>query len=185
MSSATTRMMRSFDNLSCSLVHDICRPREKKTGKSHFWDEALAIISNVLDEVSGLSDEYKEHILYVVALHDMYDREYQIQKTIELQIVQDADNLDAIGALGIWRTFTFGGAYGLPMYDPDISYIHKEFFEEVPGQHTPTTVDHFYEKLLKLSQYMNTSTGKQMAHGRHVYMEQFLDQFFAERNWEK
>lgn len=93
---------------AASLVHDICRPWEKKTGKSHFGDEALEIIRGVLDGVADLADEQKEQILYVVKLHDIYDRDRPIEKTIELQVVQDADNLDAIGALGIGRTFTFG-----------------------------------------------------------------------------
>lgn len=121
-------------------MHDICRPREKKTGKSHFGEEALQIIRGVLDGVAELDEGQKDAIINVVSLHDIYDRDNPIEKNIELQIVQDADNLDAIGALGIGRTFTFGGAYSLPMHDPDLLYQYKELFEEIPGQHTPTTV---------------------------------------------
>lgn len=131
-----------------------------------------------------MHESQKEQILHVVALHDIYDRDNPIEKTIELQIVQDADNLDAIGALGIGRTFAFGGAHGLTMYEPGENLHYEKAFEENVGKYT-TTVGHFYEKLLKLSEHMNTKTGKQMAKARHEYMEKFLAQFFAERNGEK
>jgi uncharacterized protein len=170
---------------SAALVHDICRPREKKTGKSHFGEEALQIIRGVLDGVEELDKAQKDAIIKVVSLHDIYDRDNPGEKSIELQIVQDADNLDAIGALGIGRTFAFGGTYHLPMHDPDLAYTYKELFEDIPGQHTPTTIGHFYEKLLKLAKYMNTASGKQLAQSRHQFMEQFLEQFFAEREGER
>lgn len=129
-------------------------------------------------------NEQKEQILYAVKLHDIYDRDRPIEKTIELQVVQDADNLDAIGALGVGRTFAFGGAHGLTMYEPGEGLYYDKAFEEHVGKYT-TTIGHFYEKLLKLAQFMNTQTGKQMAQGRHQYMEQFLEQFFAEWKGER
>lgn len=164
-----------------ALVHDICRPWEKKTGKSHFGKEALKIIKKVLEN-SDVPHDKVQQTLDIVQLHDIYDWSVKhTNKSIELQVVQDADNLDAIGALGIARTFAFGGSNGLPMYIPAENLTFEKDFIDDP-KHRTSTIAHFYEKLLKLKQNMNTKTGIEIAKHRHTFMEGFLKEFFDE--WE-
>ncbi len=101
--------------------------------------------------------------------------------TIEGKIVQDADRLDAIGAVGIARAFAYGGHKGRELYNPDVPpQLHDDF--EAYSSSTAPTINHFYEKLLLLKDRMTTDYAKQIAAERHRYMEQFLDQFFAEWN---
>lgn len=102
----------------------------------------------------------------------------------ELDIVQDADRLDAIGAIGIARCFNYGGFKNRTIYDPEIAPNLSMTKEEYKKSDSPT-VNHFYEKLLLLKDKMNTETGKQIALQRHQYMEDFLAQFYAEWNGEK
>lgn len=89
--------------------------------------------------------------------------------TLEGQCVQDADRLDAIGAIGVARTFAFGGSHGRAMHDPD-------------GQNSGSSIAHFYDKLLLLKQRMNTDTGRELARHRHEFLQSFLAEFLAE--WE-
>ena len=163
-----------------ALIHDVCRPWEKETGKSHFGDEALERIRQMLIETNE-SEKTIISVLDIVRLHDVYDWDNPQEKSIELQIMQDADNLDAIGALGIARTFAFGGAHGLNMYIPGENHDFDREFIEDPN-HRTSTIAHFYEKLLKLHENMNTDTGKKLGEIRHKRMAQFLDDFFGEWN---
>jgi uncharacterized protein len=101
-------------------------------------------------------------------------------KTIEGQISQDADRLDAIGAVGIARVFAYGGAKGREMHNPELEPVMHQSFGEYKKQGSLTAVNHFYEKLLLLKDRMNTQAAKTIAHERHQYMEQFLDHFYKE-----
>jgi uncharacterized protein len=104
--------------------------------------------------------------------------------TLEGQIVQDADRLDAIGAIGIARTFAYGGHKGQAIYDPDLPpQPHDDF--EAYKRGGGSTINHFYEKLLLLADRMNTATARRLAAERHRFLEQFLEQFLAEWNGER
>ena len=166
--------------LAAAYSHDLCRPFEKETGKSHFGQEALTIIDREL-ELSNFNSSEREQILEVIRYHDIYDYSLIPKLSPELKIHQDADRLDAIGAIGIARTFAFGGANGLPLFIPGQSLEFPDTFVESP-EHRTSTIAHFYEKLLKLKEQMHTERGRQIATNRHKLMEDFLEQFFKE--WE-
>ena len=160
-----------------ALLHDIADP------KFHNGDETLAlkISQNFLEEIH-VNAELIEQVLFVIKNISFKNRaEAPENPPLELQIVQDADRLDAIGAIGIARTFNFGGFKNNLMYHPEIKPnlgMNKEEYKKSNG----TTINHFYEKLLLLKDLMNTETAKRIASERHDFMLQFLDEFYKEWN---
>lgn len=107
----------------------------------------------------------------------------QVFSSPELAVVQDADRLDAIGAIGIARAFHYGGFKNREIYDPAIPPNLSMTKEEYKNSQAPT-INHFYEKLLLLKERMNTATGKKIAEARHRFMEEYLQQFYGEWNGE-
>lgn len=101
------------------------------------------------------------------------------EPNLDLQILRDADRLDAIGAIGIARTFNYGGFKNQALYDPEIP-VREEISVAAYYQEKSSTINHFYEKLLKLKDGMYTATARKLAEKRHLFLEQFLDQFFQE-----
>src|SRR5690554_122108 len=129
-----------------------------------------------------IEDEVKDHVVKIIENISFKGGNFEKKfHSKELEIVQDADRLDAIGAIGIARTFNYGGFKNNALHNPEIPPKLKMTKEEYKN-HKGTTINHFYEKLLLLKDLMNTKTGKQLAQKRHEYMEGFLEQFFAE--WE-
>ncbi|AZI22133.1 HD domain-containing protein [Chryseobacterium taklimakanense] len=162
-----------------ALLHDIADP------KFHDGDETLALkISEEFLKSIEVENAFIEQVLFIIRNISFKNRGEVLEETpIELKIVQDADRLDAIGAIGIARTFNFGGFKNNLMYDPGIPpklNMTKEEYKKSNG----TTINHFYEKLLLLKDLMNTETGKSMAEDRHQFMLKFLDQFYREWNSE-
>lgn len=122
------------------------------------------------------------HVKYIVDNISYKGAEVPAEmNSLEGRIVQDADRIDAIGAIGIGRTFAYGGFKGQAMYDPTIPVQQHKSFQEY-AQAKTSTINHFYEKLLLLKDRLNTPTGKEIGQKRHELMESFLASFLAEWN---
>lgn len=160
-----------------ALLHDIADP------KFHNGDETVALkVSREFLENQQTSENVIEKVLFIIKNISFKNRaEAPENLPVELKIVQDADRIDAIGAIGVARTFNFGGFKNNLMYDPEIKpklSMSKEEYKKSNG----TTINHFYEKLLLLKDLMNTRKGREIAAERHSFMLQFLDQFYKEWN---
>lgn len=128
---------------------------------------------------SGISEQEADHVMEIIAMMSFKGGSRAPMRTIEGQAVQDADRLDAIGAVGISRVFAYSGAKGRPIHDPSLP-PRSSMTEEEYRNGRDTAINHFYEKLLKLKDLMNTTTGQELAVGRHRFMETYLEQFYAE-----
>lgn len=126
------------------------------------------------------SDAEIAHVLDIISTMSFKGGHQQKNvSTLEGQIVQDADRLDAIGAIGIARTMAYSGHIGRPIHDPDLQPRENMTLEEYRAGKS-SAIMHFYEKLLKLKDLMNTDYAKQLAIGRHHFLEEYLEQFYAE-----
>lgn len=163
-----------------ALLHDIA------DSKFHNGDEAIGPkTAKSFLEKENVDQETIKHVLNIIENISFKGGNFEKQfNSIELDIVQDADRLDAIGAIGIARAFNYGGFKNRPMYNPEIAPKTNMSKEEYKKSEAPT-LNHFYEKLLLLKDKMNTQTGKQIAQERHQFMVQFLSQFYAEWEGEK
>ena len=163
-----------------ALLHDIA--------DSKFYDGDEKVGPKVAREFLESQSVSEAIILHVIAIiENISFKGGNFEKTFhskELEIVQDADRLDALGAIGIARTFNYGGFKNRTLYDPEILPNLNMSKEEYKKSEAPT-LNHFYEKLLLLAAKMNTETGKKIAQERHRFMEVFLEQFYAEWNGEK
>lgn len=158
-----------------ALLHDIA------DSKFHNGDEELGPqrALGFLDNFS-IETEIKNHIVNIIRnISFKGGHKHSEFNSIELRIVQDADRLDAIGAIGIARAFNYGGFKNRALYDPEIKPDLKLTKEAYKNSSAPT-INHFYEKLLLLKDLMNTESGKKLAVERHRFMEEFLEQFYKE-----
>lgn len=159
----------------CALLHDVAdwkfHDGDEEAGPraAREWLESLDVDNAVIEHIEDIIRNVSFKGANVAST----------MKTIEGKIIHDADKLDAIGAIGIARTFTYGGSKGRAMYDPEISPEQHDTFEAYKNSDSPT-INHFYEKLLLLRDRMYTETGKKIAAHRHEIMEQFLTEFYDE-----
>jgi len=163
-----------------ALLHDIA------DSKFHNGDESVGprVARQFLEEQS-VDEETIAHVINIIDNISFKGGNFEKAfRSIELDIVQDADRLDAIGAIGIARAFNYGGFKNRALYDPAIAPNLNMSKEEYKATTSPT-LNHFYEKLLLLKGKFTTATGRKIAEGRHTYMEGFLEQFYAEWNGER
>jgi len=185
-------MMHGWDHVM--RVYDLC----VKIGKEEGADLEVLKIAALLHDIGiskgrenhekigaeiakeilrGYDREKKENIIHCIEAH-RFSKGLK-PETLEAKILQDADRLDALGAIGIARTMVHAGFFNMPVYKPN-----KEISTRYNGK-SETTIDHFYEKLLKIKDSLNTKTAKEMAKHRHEFMEFFLNEFFDEWDGKK
>ncbi len=158
-----------------ALLHDIAD--EKIAGDE---TAGLARVRTWLD-THGAETETTARVMEIISTMSFAGGERPPMATLEGKIVQDADRLDAIGAVGIARAFAYGATRGRIMHDPSIPPRERMSHEEYRSHHSPT-INHFYEKLLLLKDRLNTAYARRLAEERHRFMLAYLDQFYAE--WE-
>ncbi len=160
-----------------ALLHDVA------DSKFHHGDETIGpkIASDFLksQNVDTVTIEHVINIIRNISFKNSFEENKF--KSVELDIIQDADRLDAIGAIGIARTFNYGGFKNREIYNPNIKPETNLTKEQYKNSSAPT-INHFYEKLLLLKDKMNTKTGKKMAIERHRFMEAYLNEFYDEWN---
>ena len=162
-----------------ALLHDIADP------KFFNGDETLGPkkAQNFLKK-QRVDNEIIKHVINIIryiSFKNSFDKTRGKFSSKELEVVQDADRLDAIGAIGIARCFNYGGFKSRALYNPEISPNLKMSKEEYKNSNAPT-INHFYEKLLLLKDKMNTNSGKKIALSRHDFMIEYLNQFYSEWN---
>lgn len=172
---AKNEVANNFIVVLGALLHDIA------DSKFHNGDETIGPgkARKFLKE-QEVSGEITEHVIKIIEnISFKGGNEEQKFRSPELDVIQDADRLDALGAIGIARTFNYGGFKGRALYDPEIRPDLHMGKAEYQSSSAPT-INHFYEKLLLLKDRMNTKTGRQIAEARHKFMEEYLEQFYKE-----
>ncbi|WP_321298829.1 HD domain-containing protein [Marinifilum fragile] len=159
-----------------ALLHDIADSKFHNGDESVGPKKAREFLSS-----QQVDEDVIVHVEQIISNISFKGGEAQKFKSPELDVIQDADRMDAIGAIGIARTFNYGGHKNREIYNPEIEPNLNMTKEEYKNSTAPT-INHFYEKLLLLKDRMNTKAGKTMAEQRHQFMEQYLDQFY--REWE-
>ena len=164
----------SFICQLAALVHDLVDDKLVA-------DEGLALteVRDLLTRLGVRSDQTDQVLAIIQAISYKGGSQNHLDLTLEGQIVQDADRLDAIGAIGIARTMAYSGYHGRVIHDPEVAVRQNMTLEEYRS-HQGTAITHFYEKLLLLKDLMNTKTAQELAKRRHAFMEAYLEQFFAE-----
>ena len=160
-----------------ALLHDIA------DSKFHNGDETIGpkVARQFLESIK-VEESITNHVIKIIEnISFKGGNEKQTFKSLELDVVQDADRLDALGAIGIARTFNYGGFKNRAIYNPEIK-ANLNMTKEAYKNSTAPTINHFYEKLLLLKDKMNTKTGLKLAQSRHEFMESFLKQFYNEWN---
>ncbi|MHA7864780.1 HD domain-containing protein [Flagellimonas marinaquae] len=162
-----------------ALLHDIADP------KFHNGDEQIGPqTAKIFMEAQNVANETKEHVVNIIrhmSFKNSLEQGGERFTSKEMDIVQDADRLDAIGAIGIARAFNYGGFKNRELYNPAIPPNLNMTKEEYKKSKAPT-INHFYEKLLLLKDGMRTPTGKKLAEKRHRFMLDYLEQFYREWN---
>ena len=161
-----------------ALLHDIADSKFHDGDENIGSEKAQRFLQSL-----GVEESVLEHVVKIIANMSFSKSlgNNVLFSSLELQVIQDADRLDAIGAIGIARTFNYGGFKNRTIYNPAIKPNLNQTKEEYKKSAAPT-INHFYEKLLLLKNKMNTVTGKQIALERHQFMELFLQQFYDEWN---
>ena len=176
---ATTIAMKENANLQivqlAALLHDV-DDRKLSPETCENKDRAVAFMRS-----QNLAEEMIEKIKQIIGEVSFMGKDSVVPKTLEGKCVQDADRLDALGAMGIARAFAYGGNHNRVMYDPEIKPALNMSKEEYQN-HVSTTVNHFYEKLFLLKDMMNTDSAKAIAEHRERYMKEYIDEFMDE--WE-
>jgi len=158
--------------IAATLLHDL----------HHYFstlDETLEKAKEILEQI-GFPRDKIEAVLNCISCHECYSFGSKPKKilSLEAKIVQDADMLDAIGAIGIARAFMFGGMHNRPIWEPSVPLRKTYDYRKLEA----STIHHFYEKLLRLKDEFNTDTARRIAIGRHKFMEEFVKQL--KKEWE-
>lgn len=161
-------------------LHDIHRIMQNKEGKFIEPKNSLPVVRSILSNID-LTDEQVDKICYCIEHHEKYNWNKDNVTDINALIVQDADNLDAIGAIGIARTFSFGGTNKIKMYDSSTPLNEDNNYIESMGTEE-STIHHFYHKLFKLGKHMNTKTARKIARKRVKFMRKYVKEFLNEWN---
>ena len=165
-----------------AFLHDRHRIMQNDRDEYVSPKESLPKVNEILSHID-LDSKQKEKILYAIEHHEDYNWNGNNVSDINALILQDADNLDAIGAIGIARAFVYGGAHKIDMYNEKIPLNSKNDYEERIGDNE-STIHHCYHKLFKLADNMNTKTAKILASERIDYMKEFVEKFLSEWDFE-
>lgn len=165
-----------------AFLHDIHRIMEKETERFVSPKDSILKVQELIADLE-ITDQQKEKICQAIEFHEEYNwnnPENKLQD-IEILIVQDADNLDAIGAIGIGRTFQYSGVHNIPMFVDNVPLENEKIYTEETGD-DPSTIHHFYHKLFKLGKHMNTETAKKLSDNKTQIMKEFVENFLNEWN---
>lgn len=165
-----------------AFIHDVHRIMTAECRKYVSPKDSIPKVKEFIDDLD-LTEKQKEHILYAVEHHEEYSfgKENVSVKDIESLILQDADNLDMCGAMGIVRAFKYGFQNQMKDYDPNIALYYDKFSE---SKNDASTIHHIYNKLLRLADNMNTATAKKIANEKKKLLESFLENYISEYNSE-
>lgn len=156
-----------------SLLHDV---DDAKLFDSKDYDNAKIILNDL-----NYEKDFIEKVINIIKDVSFKGKDSVIPSSLEGKIVQDADRLDAIGAIGIARTFAYGGNHNRLIYDPSVKPNLNMDYNQYKNANNPT-INHFYEKLLLLKDMMNLEKSKEIATHRHKFMEEYLKEFYDEWN---